>query len=73
MAILFGQVLPNTLSPLIVTASLLVANAILIESALSFLGLGAPNLMSWGSRSAPAARFCAMPGGWSPSRAIAIC
>ena len=48
MAILFGQVLPNTLSPLIVTASLLVANAILIESALSFLGLGAPNLMSWG-------------------------
>ena len=48
MAILFGQVLPNTLSPLIVTGSLLVANAILIESALSFLGLGAPNLMSWG-------------------------
>jgi peptide/nickel transport system permease protein len=48
LAILFGQVLPNTLSPLIVTGSLLVANAILIESALSFLGLGAPNLMSWG-------------------------
>ena len=48
MAILLGQVLPNTLSPLIVTGSLLVANAILIESALSFLGLGAPNLMSWG-------------------------
>jgi peptide/nickel transport system permease protein len=48
MAILAGQVLPNTLSPLIVTGSLLVANAILIESALSFLGLGAPNLMSWG-------------------------
>lgn len=48
MAILFGHVLPNALSPLIVTGSLLVANAILIESALSFLGLGAPNLMSWG-------------------------
>jgi peptide/nickel transport system permease protein len=48
MAILVGQVLPNALSPLIVTGSLLVANAILIESALSFLGLGAPNLMSWG-------------------------
>ncbi len=46
--ILLGQVLPNALSPLIVTGSLLVANAILIESALSFLGLGAPNLMSWG-------------------------
>ena len=53
------QVLPNTLSPLIVTGSLLVATAILIESALSFLGLGAPNLMSWGfmigaGRSVPA-------------------
>jgi len=48
MPILLRQVLPNALSPLIVTGSLLVANAILIESALSFLGLGAPSLMSWG-------------------------
>lgn len=47
-AILLKQVLPNTLSPLIVTGSLLIATAILTESALSFLGLGAPNLMSWG-------------------------
>ncbi|MCL4765249.1 MAG: ABC transporter permease [Hyphomicrobiaceae bacterium] len=47
-AILFSQILPNTLSPLIVTGSLLVATAILTESALSFLGLGAPNQMSWG-------------------------
>jgi len=47
-AILLKQVLPNTLSPLIVTGSLLVATAILVESALSFLGLGAPNQMSWG-------------------------
>ncbi len=47
-AILLTQVLPNTLSPLIVTGSLLVATAILTESALSFLGLGAPNQMSWG-------------------------
>lgn len=48
LAILTTQVLPNTLSPLIVTGSLLVATAILVESALSFLGLGAPNQMSWG-------------------------
>jgi peptide/nickel transport system permease protein len=47
-SILLTQVLPNTLSPLIVTGSLLVATAILVESALSFLGLGAPNQMSWG-------------------------
>jgi peptide/nickel transport system permease protein len=32
----------------IVAGSLLVATAILLESALSFLGLGDPNLMSWG-------------------------
>lgn len=47
-AILVSQILPNALSPLIVTGSLMVATAILVESALSFLGLGAPNQMSWG-------------------------
>ncbi len=42
------QILPNCLSPIIVAGSLMVATAILIESALSFLGLGDPNVMSWG-------------------------
>jgi peptide/nickel transport system permease protein len=46
--IIWRQVLPNTLSPIIVLASLMVATAILLESSLSFLGLGDPNLMSWG-------------------------
>lgn len=46
--ILLMQVLPNCLSPIIVAASLLVATAILIESGLAFLGLGDPNVMSWG-------------------------
>lgn len=46
--IMFTQILPNCLSPLVVTASLLVATAILIESGLAFLGLGDPNVMSWG-------------------------
>ena len=46
--IMFRQILPNCLSPIIVTASLLVATAILIESGLAFLGLGDPNVMSWG-------------------------
>jgi peptide/nickel transport system permease protein len=48
MRIAFVEILPNCLSPLIVMGSLMVANAILLESALSFLGLGDPNLMSWG-------------------------
>ncbi|HEY0418113.1 MAG TPA: ABC transporter permease [Acetobacteraceae bacterium] len=46
--IILRQVLPNALSPVIVSGSLLVATAILLESALSFLGLGDPNQMSWG-------------------------
>lgn len=47
-AIIFRQILPNSISPIIVLASLMVASAILLESALSFLGLGDPNVMSWG-------------------------
>jgi peptide/nickel transport system permease protein len=46
--ILVSQVLPNTLAPIIVMASLMVASAILLESSLSFLGLGDPSLMTWG-------------------------
>jgi len=42
------QILPNAMSPIIVSASFMVATAILSESALSFLGLGDRNLMSWG-------------------------
>lgn len=48
IAIMFTEILPNALSPIIVLASLMVATAILLESSLSFLGLGDPNLMSWG-------------------------
>jgi peptide/nickel transport system permease protein len=47
--IIFRQIVPNALPPIIVTASVMVATAILTESALAFLGLGDPNVMSWGS------------------------
>jgi peptide/nickel transport system permease protein len=46
--IMLGEILPNCLSPVIVIGSLMVATAILIESGLAFLGLGDPNIMSWG-------------------------
>lgn len=46
--IILRHILPNTLPPIIVLASLMVAQAILLESSLSFLGLGDPNIMSWG-------------------------
>lgn len=48
LSIVVGEILPNALSPIIVLSSLMVATAILLESALSFLGLGDPNLMTWG-------------------------
>jgi peptide/nickel transport system permease protein len=48
-AIIFTQILPNALPPIVVVSSMMVGNAILTESALSFLGLGDPNLLSWGS------------------------
>lgn len=46
--IIITQILPNAASPIVVMASLMVATAILLESSLSFLGLGDPNQMSWG-------------------------
>lgn len=47
--IIFTQILPNALPPIVVVSSMMVGNAILTESALSFLGLGDLNLLSWGS------------------------
>lgn len=48
--IIFRHLLPNALTPLIVLFALRLADAILIESSLSFLGLGVqPPAVSWGS------------------------
>jgi len=47
--IILTQILPNALPPILVVGSMMVGSAILTESALSFLGLGDPNLLSWGS------------------------
>lgn len=49
LRIIVCEVLPNILPTLIVTASIMVASAVLMESALSFMGLGDPNQVSWGS------------------------
>lgn len=47
--IIFRHILPNSLAPVMVTATFGIANAILIEAALSFLGLGTqPPTPSWG-------------------------
>jgi len=41
-------ILPNALPPLIVSATLIIGGAILFEAGLSFLGLGDPNVITWG-------------------------
>lgn len=48
--IMFRHVLPNVLSPVIVVAVFAVANMIILEATLSFLGLGVePRVVTWGS------------------------
>ncbi|MDN2566121.1 ABC transporter permease [Aquibium sp. A9E412] len=46
--LIWRVILPNAAPPLIVSAALVVGMAILFEAGLSFLGLGDPNVMSWG-------------------------
>lgn len=46
--IIWRLILPNAAPPLVVSATLTVGVAILFEAGLSFLGLGDPNVMSWG-------------------------
>ena len=46
--IILRTIMPNALPPIIVAAAFAIGSAILFEGALSFLGLGDPNRMSWG-------------------------
>lgn len=48
MAILFRYIIPNGIYPVLANTTLSVAGAILTEAGLSFLGLGDPNIVSWG-------------------------
>ena len=50
LRIILRHILPNVLAPVIVMATLMMGDAILIEATLSFLGMGAqPPIPSWGS------------------------
>lgn len=49
LEIAFRQILPNALPPVLALAAIIVAAAVLTEAALSFLGLGDPNIVTWGS------------------------
>lgn len=47
-SVLFRHVIPNGILPVVANTTLQVAGAILTEAGLSFLGLGDPNVISWG-------------------------
>ena len=49
LEIALREILPNALTPVVSLAAVIVAAAVLIEAALSFLGLGDPNRVTWGS------------------------
>ncbi|MDO4311923.1 MAG: ABC transporter permease, partial [Eubacteriales bacterium] len=46
--ILFKYIIPNGIFPVIANTTMGMSNAILTEAGLSFLGLGDPNIISWG-------------------------
>src|SRR5262249_18328737 len=71
--ILFHEILPNAWPPLIVEASLRVTYAILLGSALSFLGLGAqPPSSDWGLMIAGARGFTARAPGCPLAPGLAL-
>jgi peptide/nickel transport system permease protein len=49
LSIIFREILPNAVAPITVVMTLSIASAIIIESSLSFLGLGDPTAITWGS------------------------
>jgi len=55
--ILLREILPNVLPSAIALLGLIVAQVILIEASLGFLGLGDPNVISWGTLASEAQRF----------------
>jgi peptide/nickel transport system permease protein len=63
MDIMFNEILPNVIPPMLVASALQMSDAILAEAGLSFLGLGDPNVPSWG-RILAIARQAIYIGGW---------
>lgn len=56
--IMWREILPNILSPVVVVSTIRMANVIILEASLSFLGLGVqPPTASWGSMVADGRQF----------------
>lgn len=60
--IIFREVVPNLIAPILIYATLLIPTNILFEAALSFLGVGVrPPTATWGGMLAEAVRYYTMP------------
>ncbi|MCP1576603.1 peptide/nickel transport system permease protein [Herbaspirillum rubrisubalbicans] len=60
-AVLIRHILPNIVAPLVVQATFVAASAVLVEAALSFLGIGvSPEIPSWGNMMAEGRNFVAV-------------
>lgn len=72
--ILFKHIIPNGILPIIADSTMTISSAILSEAGLSFLGLGDPNVVSWGKMIASSRKY--LPQGWwictFPGLAISI-
>jgi len=65
-AIIFRHILPNVVTPVIVLTSFFVANFIILEASLSFLGLGVePAIPTWGSMLADGRQY--LSSSWWPA------
>lgn len=79
--ILFREILPNIAAPLVVQFTLTIASAVMLESGLSYLGLGiVPPAPSWGSMVADGQRYMAsepqlllLPAGAVVLSVLAVC
>lgn len=65
LTIMFGEILPNAFPSIIVNASLQVAYAITAEAGISFLGIGDPSVISWGTMLNDAQNYITH-GWWMP-------
>ena len=69
--ILFKYIIPNGLFPVIANTTMGVAKAILTEASLSFLGLGDPNVVSWGQMIFDGKQY--LTSGWWMSTFAGLC
>jgi peptide/nickel transport system permease protein len=71
--IMANEIMPNALPPVIVAGALQVASAVLLEASLSFLGIGDPNMMSWGTMLNNAQQYLQKAWWTATFPGIAIC